>query len=487
MKQAFVQGLLSTRVSAAAMGLVLAAGQALALTPAGTDINNRATVTYEDANGNSYSAQSNESSVTVAEVYAATLEDDGTKYGAPGETVYFSHTLTNTGNAQDTFSLAAGSGTTIPVGAPAYSVYYDVNGNGLPDSGEQVVTSLTLNANQIANLVVAVPVPAAATNGSTVESTLHVLSSGGGAGTVKDIGANSDVGSYDADGDSTPDGNDTNHQVVNVTTGPVLQLNKTASVSEAAAGDFITYTLQMTNTGGSPASDVIIADPIPAGTTFDAIVSVNGLLAGNGDEWLDEGSNWQATVGAAYPAAANLDLTLEEPAGEDLNGNGTPAEADLAGIRFRDAEIGVNTTVTIVYRVQVNVAASAGDSIRNTFIAGEDGDGNNSPDDPSKSNTTTTTVTQGYGVDVTDTGDAADDDATVNDVALQDSAAAGAVVTFANVIANSGNGADSFDLAISNDAGAGYGGAGVTPAGPQAFPAGNPVHVLGREQQCSVD
>ena len=103
MKLAFQKGLLSARVSASVMGLglVLAAGQTLALTPAGTDINNRATVTYEDANGNSYSAQSNESTVTVAEVYAATLENDGNKSGAPGETVYFTHTLTNTGNAAD--------------------------------------------------------------------------------------------------------------------------------------------------------------------------------------------------------------------------------------------------------------------------------------------------------------------------------------------------------------------------------------------------
>ena len=53
MKLAFQRGLLPARVSASVMGLglVLAAGQTLALTPAGTDINNRATVTYEDANG----------------------------------------------------------------------------------------------------------------------------------------------------------------------------------------------------------------------------------------------------------------------------------------------------------------------------------------------------------------------------------------------------------------------------------------------------
>lgn len=473
MKQAFAKGLLSARVSATAMGLglVLAAGQTLALTPAGTDINNRATVTYEDANGNEYSAQSNESSVTVAEVYAATLEDDGEKYGAPGETVYFSHTLINTGNTQDTFALAAGGGTTVPVGAPAYTVYHDIDGNGAPGAGEPVVTSLTLNADQIANLVVAVPVPSGATNGSSIESILHVVSNGGGAGAVEDIGSNDDETTYDADGDSINDGDDTNQHVVNVTTGAVLQLNKTASVSSAGAGDTIRYTLQLTNTGGSPATDVIIADPIPAGTTFAGVIAVNGLLAGNGDDWMDENDAWQNSPGAAYPAATNLTL-IDEETGEDLDGSTTSGDSDLPGIRFRDKEIGVNTTVTIVYEVTVDAGASAGDNIRNTFIAGVDGDADDEPDNRGKSNTTTTTITQTPAVDVRDTGDTADDDAAVNDVALQDSAAAGAVVTFANVVANNGNGSDTFDLAISDDGGTSYTGAGTVPGGAAAFPAG---------------
>lgn len=49
--------------------MLVAQASAMAATPAGTDIRNRATLTYEDVNGNQYSAQSNESIVTVAEVY----------------------------------------------------------------------------------------------------------------------------------------------------------------------------------------------------------------------------------------------------------------------------------------------------------------------------------------------------------------------------------------------------------------------------------
>ena len=135
MKHAFNKGVLSSKMAASLVsgGLLFAAGQAWALTDAGTDIKNKATVTYEDVNGNSYSAQSNEAVVSVAEVYAGTLENDGNKSGAPGETVYFSHTLKNTGNATDTFTLDGlnGAGT-----AGSYSVFIDANGNGQPDAGE---------------------------------------------------------------------------------------------------------------------------------------------------------------------------------------------------------------------------------------------------------------------------------------------------------------------------------------------------------------
>ena len=57
------------RLIAASLAVGSMAGfgaQALAQTAAGTLIKNLATVTYEDENGNSYSAQSNEAVVTVA-------------------------------------------------------------------------------------------------------------------------------------------------------------------------------------------------------------------------------------------------------------------------------------------------------------------------------------------------------------------------------------------------------------------------------------
>jgi hypothetical protein len=94
------------------MMLLFGPGQAFGLTAAGQVITNEATVSYEDSLGNPFSATSNEAVVTVAEVYAATLEQDRTRTGAPGQTVYFQHFLENTGTPR-TATRSRPSGTTI--------------------------------------------------------------------------------------------------------------------------------------------------------------------------------------------------------------------------------------------------------------------------------------------------------------------------------------------------------------------------------------
>ena len=85
-------------------GLTIGTSAALAdITPAGATITNRAIVTYEDAAGNTYEAQSNLAEVTVAQIYAATIGVDVDATAAPGQIVYLPYTLTNTGNGTDTY------------------------------------------------------------------------------------------------------------------------------------------------------------------------------------------------------------------------------------------------------------------------------------------------------------------------------------------------------------------------------------------------
>jgi hypothetical protein len=247
MKHAFNKGVLSSKMAVSLVSgcLLFAAGQAWAKTDAGTDIKNKANVTYEDANGNSYSATSNEAVVTVAAVYAGSLESDGNKSGAPGETVYFSHTLKNTGNATDTFTLDGLNGAGA---AASYLVFVDGDSNGQPDAGDSAVTSVSVDAGDQVELILAVTVPSGTAAGTTIKGTLQVRSTRGDGifqandgGLVQDIGTNDDIGDYDSDGDGTADGNDTNTDQVTVTTDAVLVASKSASVD--TTNNTITYTL----------------------------------------------------------------------------------------------------------------------------------------------------------------------------------------------------------------------------------------------------
>jgi len=455
MKHAFNKGVLSSKMAASLVsgGLLFAAGQAWALTDAGTDIKNKATVTYEDANGNSYSAQSNEAVVTVAEVYAGTLENDGNKSGAPGETVYFSHTLKNTGNATDTFTLDGLNGAGA---AGSYQVFIDANGNGQPDAGESAAMSVSVDAGDQVELILAVPVPSGTAAGATIDGTLRVRSTRGDGnfdgkatdgGLVLDISSppgGADSGAYDSDGVNGTDGNDTNSDRVTVTTDAVLVTTKSASVDTDS--NTITYTLTVKNNGGRAAQNVNIFDAVPANATFVEINSVNGLLA-SADSYEDStgaSQNIPADETTMYTPAT---LALIDEPGVDLDGDGSTTGTDIPGIQLTDASLGVNTTVSVVFTVSFDPAAMAGTEIKNLFAAqGDLDDDNGTTEDAVKSNTVTTVIGQTYAVDADDTETAPD--TTDDDVFNVASAASGAVVDFKHTITNNGNGVDVFELSI---------------------------------------
>ena len=101
-------------------------------TIAGTEIRNLATVSYEDSAGNSFTAQSNEAIVTVAQVYSASINSTDTSVAAsPGQPVDISYTLENTGNGPDTYDLSAIDGIVggDDIDADSIVIFADLNNN----------------------------------------------------------------------------------------------------------------------------------------------------------------------------------------------------------------------------------------------------------------------------------------------------------------------------------------------------------------------
>jgi len=135
---------------------------------AGTVIGNQATATYNDAGGTSRTATSNLVQTTVTQVKTFTLTANGARTAAPGQTVYYPHIITNTGNGTDTYTLNPPTSTSFGAGPHVSLAYYlDANGDGIPDNAAPISTSGALAAGGIFRFVVAGTVPAGAASGST--------------------------------------------------------------------------------------------------------------------------------------------------------------------------------------------------------------------------------------------------------------------------------------------------------------------------------
>ena len=228
-------------------GLVLATLPALSLAApaAGTVIGNQATATYNDAGGNPRTATSNLVQTTVTQVKSFTLTAPGARTAAPGQTVYYPHTITNTGNGTDTYTLNAPVSSSFGAGPHGSLAYYiDANGDGLPDNGTAIASSGPIPAGGTFRFVVAGTVPAGAVSGNTATLTVSVS-------------------------DTTPT-TATNTDTTTVAASVISVTKSFSTTSGTSPSGPITVTLSYINTGSSAAANVQITDPLPATLTYVA-------------------------------------------------------------------------------------------------------------------------------------------------------------------------------------------------------------------------
>lgn len=314
---------------------------------AGTNISNIASASYTDSTGNTKTVSSNIVTTTVLPVASFTLIADRTANANANNQVSLSHTLTNTGNGSDTFTVNVADVTSgDQYDFSSLKVYLDANKDGVPDS-QTPVTSVTLAAGESVNLI--------------VQATTPTTRAGGVALSAGDLGKLTITAQSTLDNTLTA----TNTDTVKITNGAVISVIKSASVTAIDATQAsptareVEYKLVYQNTGNTTATDVTVTDLLPAGLTY---VANSAKLAGVAQtDGVDaDGYKFVETT----PGSGKGTVTLTIPT------------------------LAPNTTGTLTFKVRVDQNTPAGviTNIANVDPDGPSGPEGNTPSNPNDVN-----------------------------------------------------------------------------------------------------
>ncbi len=362
--------------------------------PAGTSIGNQASATYTDASNTKRTATSNVAITIVQQVSSFSIAANGSRYSSPGGQVVFPHTIVNTGNGTDTFSLNVVNN---PGGddfdLSSLALYADANGDGLPDNSTPINTSGPLAAGATFKFVAVGSVPGSANAPQTAGIT--VTAQGTATGTPAPAASNADTATVSANG------------VINVT--------KAMSASSGAAGSGpYTVTLTYNNTGNNSATNVTLMDDLPVGMNFLTNSARWSVTGGSADLTDANNADSQGTA----PDTIQFDYSITTP----------------GRVRAVIGRVIPGQSGTVTFQVNIAPGQSSG-PLNNTVTYSYD-PGTGTPLGPFNGNTVQFSVGQTTGVNLTGQ--------TVASVSQ------GGTVVFTNVVQNTGNGTDSFDITVTN-------------------------------------
>jgi uncharacterized repeat protein (TIGR01451 family) len=219
--------------------------------PVGTPIIPQAWVDTENQVGDPYPTidlDGTNAQAIVAAKYAIDLASTVTSgSGDPGDQVLFPFTVTNEGNAPDIVNL------TYSASLCTWTFYYDVDGDGIINDGDYILT----DTNGDGKIDVG-SVPAG--------STVHVI----GVGTIPAGTSDGASGTLTVTGISVGDPTETDQVQFSVTvTAPSLNLVKSVSpTGNQPPQTVLTYTIVISNSGTGAATQVVVTDVIPTNTTY---------------------------------------------------------------------------------------------------------------------------------------------------------------------------------------------------------------------------
>ena len=234
-----------------------------AATPLGTVISNTATGSGTQG-GNPVNATSNTVTGAVGAAvganFAAVLAADTNITSPPGTTVFIRHTLTNTGNVADSYTVTAAS--TNP-GSSGYAftsitLFPDANNDGQPDGAVPLANPIVLAPGQVLHFVIRLVIPASA----PVRTLAYARISATSAGAAVIAGVTDSV----LIPDPTPP----------LCGGVMKSLSRTQGPSPAGG---ITVTLQYL-TCDKPRAKIVLTDTLPAGMRYVAGSGRSSLAPG---------------------------------------------------------------------------------------------------------------------------------------------------------------------------------------------------------------